>query len=265
MSDPTAAPAPKAIYSSMTMQGLLVSLFSILAALPAWKTMSGGEQGALISAGAAWVWALIGRLRQGDIKILPGKATAALLVVGMSLGLAAGCAATPQVAAQRGNEAGALAAGVSPTAPVNQGMSPIITNVFPVLVIGNGGAPMSPESVGALVKAMGTEVNAGHEANGDVRAQGRQEGGGQSATQSADQKADAKTDVSPAVGDSAIKALTPSKSITAPAIPSPKSPKPTSPETIEPPPPAPSKTIAPEAPTEIVPPSTPVPEAPKVG
>ena len=225
-----AAPAVKPVLASMTMQGLLVALISILAALPSWGTMSAGEQGALVAAGAGWIWAVIGRFRKGDIKILGGKA-AALFLVFLVFGMTA-CAATPQVAAQKGNEAGALSGGVSPTAPVNQGMSPIITNVFPVLVIGNGGVGSpTPAELSALVKAMGTTVNAGHEANGDVKAQGKQEGGGQTSTQESGQKADAKTDVAPAVGDSAIKAIAPKVPVpvVAPAAPAPAAPTPAAP------------------------------------
>lgn len=243
MSDPyVPAPVAKPIYASMTMQGLFAALLSILAALPAWSKMSAFEQGALVSAGASWIWALIGRFRQGDIKIIPGKASAAFLFVCLGLGLGlAGCAATPQVAAQKGNEAGALSGGVSPTAPVNQGMSPIITNVFPVLVIGNGTASESPEAIASLVKALGTTVNAGHEANGDVKAQGRQEGGGQSSSQESGQKADAKTDAALGLGDSAIEALKPAVPVVVPKAQEPEKPaKVETPAEVAPPPAAPA-------------------------
>lgn len=80
--------------SSWTIQGLLVALTGVLLPFFSWGGLETGAKTAAVVAAVGWVWAFIGRLRQGDLHVLEPRLVPAILPFALVLGVA-GCGTLP--------------------------------------------------------------------------------------------------------------------------------------------------------------------------
>lgn len=119
----------KSAFGSWTIQGLFLALTPLLLPLFNWPVLKPEDKVAAIVGLAGWLWAFIGRLRQGDLHVTTPRVVGVFLLT--LVPLAAACQTAPQVAAQTAH----LDSGAPQSAPVDQGRSFVYA---PTWVIGSG-------------------------------------------------------------------------------------------------------------------------------